>query len=228
MVQKPPSKPEERLATLEQRLKRVQQPHANSQQLDNIILSAAEETAKRRKRANQQLRECSIQPAGFASLVLGSVVTTALTLMLMADWIMPDGVTPDRVTPDRVTPDGVTLAAPEVGFRASQPSDQQITLSEVSRPADPKYLPDQILLELSLPSVPDLVRSMEFVAEADRSEATIQLISALADIEYLIEIGHLNDARERYDRLRERCYSCQLPRSLEALAVSSHSSRSSG
>lgn len=95
-----------------------------------------------------------------------------------------------------------------------------ITNSNKLSAATQAYSPDQVLLELSLPSVTDIIRSTEFMREDQRSAATMELISALADINNLLDQGELDLARTRYLELRERCYVCQLPNSLEAFALS--------
>ena len=191
-----------------------------SVQSDQTVLDAAQAHASRQTKVRKTFAEWLLAPVGVASNALASIAVTATVFFAMAQAILlpqPSFELEDQ----EVMPEAVQQQMANVS-----PTRTEKTKSE--RPKFEVYQPDQVLLEISLPNVADLIRSMEFVAEAERADATIELIMALADIEILIGAGQLNQARDRYLDLRERCYACQLPVSLEALALSELNARGRG
>ncbi len=72
--------------------------------------------------------------------------------------------------------------------------------------------------DIEFPTVESILDSMELVSE-DRHFASNELSNALAEINLLIRGGEINNARKRYDRLRQSCHVCRLPTTLEALAT---------
>ena len=174
---------------------------------DREILNQAEAHCRQQQSRRSALLAWLFAPAGVASNAFASVAVTAMVFLVMAQAVVPvDMPQLNEVESDE-------LQAVVIKNR----SMPRIVTS--SRPEFESYSPDQVLLEISLPNVADLVKSMEFVAEAERAEATIELIAALADIESSIGVGELGAARQRYVELRERCYACNLPTTLEALAL---------
>lgn len=81
------------------------------------------------------------------------------------------------------------------------------------------YSADEILQEFSLPSPTALARRMNLDTSADRWAIVSSLSSALADISAMIGVGEFEQARQRYQRLRQSCANCQLPNSLEELTL---------
>ena len=74
-------------------------------------------------------------------------------------------------------------------------------------------------MSLELPSAEALLDGMEFVAASERLAAQTELVRALGDIHVLLKGGELDNARERYERLKHACGVCMLPDSLEALVL---------
>lgn len=85
---------------------------------------------------------------------------------------------------------------------------------------------NQILAGLELPTAQALLEGKEFSFADERSLLESSLSGALADINQMLRSGALNDARDRYDRLRRSCSVCDLPSSLEALALANDNSTS--
>ncbi len=189
-------------------------PEQPSTRLDEHVKKAARIELERAEKSESWLTWL-LTPASFAGNVTASVMVTMLVFLGMAKMVAVS-------EPDVILSEPVLLASSpqENTLTALAPLSSNSTAgSSMERPAYEVYTPDQVLLEISLPSVPDLIRSMEFVADSDRTTATIELISALAEINSMIRIGELEFARSRYNELRQRCYACQLPNSLEALAL---------
>ncbi len=189
-------------------------PDQPSPRLDESVKKAARLELERADKSESWLAWL-LAPASFAGNVAASVMVTMLVFFGMAKMVAVS-------EPEVILSEPVLLASSPQENTLSTPaplSSSSMALSSMKRPAYEIYTPDQVLLEISLPSVPDLIRSMEFVADSDRTTATIELISALAEINSMIRIGELEFARSRYNELRQRCYACQLPNSLEALAL---------
>ncbi len=99
--------------------------------------------------------------------------------------------------------------------------------SSISKPLAPIQEPvrsfgnnDSILITMPLPSVEQIIDDMNFEIAADRSLVKNALAVAMVDINQMIQQGNLNDASRRYERLRQSCRICELPDSLEVLALS--------
>lgn len=84
------------------------------------------------------------------------------------------------------------------------------------------YSADEILQEFSLPSPTELAQRMNFGSSTDQWAMVSTLSTAMADIAAMIGVGEFEQARDRYQRLRQSCLSCQLPDSLEKLALVRH------
>ena len=109
-------------------------------------------------------------------------------------------------------------------------ADNKVQFSKPAVPEQAPLLPidnrDSILATMPLPSVAQMVGEMQFDMATDRLLAKESLVLAMADIEQLIREQNFIDARQRYQRLRRSCHVCELPDSLETLALSQKESPS--
>lgn len=188
-----------------------------SKQVDDAILAYARKESERAPVT--PLFKWLLTPLNFTGNALASLTVTAFVFLAMAKLLAVPELDIGANTAERLAKS--EAASPETALNRAR-------RMAIARPQVKGYADDGLLLELSLPTVPDLIRSMEFMADDQRDEATVQLISALADINKSIELGKVQDARWRYEELRQRCYACQLPNTLEALALAKLNSPGNG
>jgi len=184
----------------------------NSQELDTKILTAA------RLKVNKNMSFTAFGSFSAASL---SIVFTAALLLILSQIIDVREAPIKLLTKESVkSENGVTIES------IANISFDEI---EIERPVKPTQhqqpviqIDNTIYSEFEFPSVESILDSMELLAE-DRHLASNKLSKALTDINLLIRGGEINNARERYDRLRKSCHVCRLPTTLEALAIANTS-----
>jgi len=190
--------------------------NSNSQELDEkILLAAQKHTANiKLKSAPSNFRKNIFTPS-FAAAVFSVMFTVFLFLglgkMLSVDHIdIPAPLASDSQELDvGETSNPLILSTPDIS-RPEKPSVEPTALARNR---------DSILQELPLPSVDKLLGDMDFDIDADRSLVKDTLSIAMHDIGKFIQVGELDDARQRYQRLRQSCSMCTLPESLESLAL---------
>lgn len=200
------------------------QSKANSPALDAEILSHAKAQAQRTRLGFAQ-RLCSLFPLSVGAAALMSMVVTASVFLVMSRMV---AVPQPELAELQLTPQSIVRPAPVNIARSANSLPAGSLLSHALRPQVINYSADQILQEVQLPSVTALVAKMEFSQAADRWVASSSLSVAFADIASLVGIGRYDDARKRYADLRASCKVCQLPNSLEALALGNAGTPSSG
>ena len=106
--------------------------------------------------------------------------------------------------------------------RINKPQAYQFTQAPV------QVLRDKALLESielnGLPSTSELMSSLDISLNIDRNNAQQSIDLAMSDIRSMIDIGELNNARERYVQLKsiqlkQHCPPCRLPETLDAFYI---------
>jgi len=120
-----------------------------------------------------------------------------------------------------------TIIAESLSSTKSDVSKKSISqINELARPTRVKQpsiintesTRNKILSQLELPSIDILISTMSFEFSQDRINAVESITLAMQDINQMIGTGDFNNARERYERLRQSCDYCQLPDSLDEFA----------
>jgi len=190
----------------------------NSSELDATILRAAK--ANVRNADTNRFSSLSIfgliSPSVFTA-VAASLVLTVGVFIMMSQVIITDKEL--KVVKDSPMP-------VELEFSPNKVTDKVDPARALNRPRTVAQTPtssmqarDQILADMSLPDVRQVISTMEFSLDADRALAQQSLQLAMNDIRSMIGQGRLNNARQRYERLRESCEVCTLPNTLEALVL---------
>ena len=199
----------------------------NSAELDATILAAS--------LANAPVAR-NVTSSWHAVFPLNSVATAAVSITICMGVLlaMSQIISSDRNTePYALTPNVSSELIIEVApNHYPEPPILDGTLDGTGSIVKPRLPPefggrttqDQILAGIELPSAQALLEGKEFSFADERSLTESSLSGALADINQMLRSGALNEARDRYDRLRRSCSVCDLPTSLEALALATNNS----
>ena len=183
-------------------------PNANPE-LDRTILVAAEQYAQ----TQQAKRSILTRNAWVPAMSLALVMTVGL-LVGMSAWVSP--IAPKAPLTGQTLPINVTTPA-------QTQSDDKVDRSMVTVSEPPQLShtaqSDDVLTSYPLPDTETVLAAMQFDVESQRVVASEQVQLALHDLNQLIQRGALHDARQRYQRLRETCLSCELPSTLELLVL---------
>ena len=183
-------------------------PNANPE-LDRTILVAAEQYAQ----TQQAKRSILTRNAWVPAMSLALVMTVGL-LVGMSAWVSP--IAPKAPLTGQTLPINVTTPA-------QTQSDDKVDRSMVTVSEPPQLShtaqSDDVLTSYPLPDTETVLAAMQFDVESQRVVASEQVHLALHDMNQLIQRGALHDARQRYQRLRETCLSCELPSTLELLVL---------
>lgn len=188
----------------------------SSSQLDKIILTAAHQN-KPIKKSFSLFNGFHFQPLSFASSV---VLSIAFTIFIFAGMGQLISIEHPSLANEELTPNNQTLAVTE---KKSTSVESATLKPEIisQAPMTPKAR-DQLLVEMALPDTKYLLNRMEFSFIEERDQAETSITAALGDIQLMIADGELNDARQRYERLRRSCETCSLPVTLEALVLNAN------
>ncbi len=181
-----------------------------SAEMDKAVLSAAHKQANRNKRQNVMiwLPDLSI----FSSAAVAVILTMGIFLTLGK-----------AISPEESTFVGTVSMVPNTLMDESLVPELREQIVRPSYPALPPMSAQQrdaVLMSVTLPDTQDLLEQMELSLNRERLQLAGEIRTALFEINALLESGDLNNARRRYDRLRRVCTVCQLPESLDALALS--------
>lgn len=183
-------------------------PNANPE-LDRTILVAAEQYAQ----TQQAKRSILTRNAWVPAMSLALVMTVGL-LVGMSAWVSP--IAPKAPLTGQTLPINVTTPA-----RTQSDDKVDRSMVTVSEPPQRSHTAqsDDVLTSYPLPDTETVLAAMQFDVESQRVVASEQVHLALHDMNQLIQRGALHDARQRYQRLRETCLSCELPSTLELLVL---------
>ena len=183
-------------------------PNANPE-LDRTILVAAEQYAQ----TQQAKRSILTRNAWVPAMSLALVMTVGL-LVGMSAWVSP--IAPKAPLTGQTLPINVTTPA-----RTQSDDKVDRSMVTVSEPPQLSHTAqsDDVLTSYPLPDTETVLAAMQFDVESQRVVASEQVQLALHDLNQLIQRGALHDARQRYQRLRETCLSCELPSTLELLVL---------
>jgi len=191
-------------------------------ELDGKLLNAAKQYVPGKKASYLSIlfERFSFRSFGFINAMALSVMLTLGLLFVLGQLTQLD--------------DSLILASGEIpqGEKVVEKERGQLTktviLDSAERPVS-MNVRDQILLDMKLPDAQILVNEMQFSLADEKQIASVAISNALFDIRLMINDGELNNARQRYERLRKNCVVCVLPNSLEAVVLnfSPDSNRSS-
>ena len=190
----------------------------NSAELDAAILAASIERAPRTNRTISNWLHLfpinSLASAALSITICGGVLLGMSQVISLQPKPVPDILTPPLAS-------SLTIELGPGGSTTSDAIDRSSVLIKPELPPqfEGRTKQDQLLANLELPSVQTLLEGKEFSFADERSRTEESLRDALADINHMLRNGDLNDARDRYDKLRRSCSVCNLPSSLEALAL---------
>jgi hypothetical protein len=189
-----------------------QDTHANaSSELDRTILAAAEQYTNSQQAKHSFLRRNAWVPA----MSLALMMTVGL-LIGMSVWVSPTApkqTLVEQTIPLDVNTDTHTRPAKDLDRSAVAVSDPPIHRQTMQS--------DDVLTSYPLPDTATVLAAMQFDLQSQRQAASEQVQLALHEMSQLIQRGALHDARQRYQRLRETCLSCELPSTLELLLLAS-------
>ena len=196
----------------------------NSPELDSSILGAAKQQAEQYQQSEKRTSSKNNSTNWFVSLLQGSyaqaaVLSVALTLAVffgLGQMLKPDSDDLFAHTNGQKDHTEITFVVP-----------QKSSVLTHQTPLIPDALPEplitdareQILAQMNTLNVGELLDSMNFDQQKDRQFAESLVILAMTDIQFMLKNGKLNNARQRYVELKERCDVCRLPNTLDALAL---------
>lgn len=195
-----------------------QQP--NSAELDDKIMTAAVKYAPIKKRLIDFLRIENQQFNVISSVGLSILLTVALFFSL--SFILSK----DEISQDQ------SYIVDRTDFEFQVEANDHETSIVTSSPIEFIERPisadarDQLLAGMQPLDIKAILDSMEFTHTNDRELAEMAVTQAMNDIRFMVMEGELNNARDRYDRLRRSCSTCTLPETLEALVFNQTSSSS--
>ena len=208
----------------------------NSTELDHKILGAAkyniERSAHRHEEASESISHTSLIASWFArffqrGLIQSAVLSVTLTLTLffvLGQILKTDQESSYAKNPLRSNENNtgllldiqLTKQEKNVSDNKGTPIiEAQTTLPE-PEVLDPR---DQILAQMTVPDIQALLNDMNFNQQSDRQFAQSLISLAMNDIQFMLEVGNLDNARQRYAQLKKSCDVCTLPNTLEDLAL---------
>lgn len=208
-------------------LKRLLEQDASSQdnpELDATILAAAREQAD--QYARRQAHRTRFASLRFVPAIGLAVVMTLGLLLAMGQWLSVEPIAPVVKRSSQVLPIDLEARQNAPVENAQEP---RIALPQLTRvlppPINTQLKRDRVLTIYPLPDSRAVVASMTFELEQQRVAASENIQLALNDINLMLKQGQLNDARQRYDALRNQCPYCVLPDSLELLVLNHQANR---
>lgn len=195
----------------------------NSADLDKRILREAQLSAKpengRASNWQSLFGLAALQPAFFAvAITVGMFIAMSYIVsgpqqhsqMAVAERDLPIDIKPEESYPQH---QGGVISKPQL-------------MDVAQRPALSKAQRDQILIDIQLPEHAEILAHLGFasgVGQSPQAQAQVDaqqsLAQAMTDIRAMLRSGELDDARIRYAQLKESCFECRLPSTLEALVL---------
>jgi len=214
----------------------------NSEQLDKQIIGAARRRAsdvKLRAKTNNRVVELLRQ---FSSNNAVATVAVSLTVTFVVFSVMsqmaflyqaPDqnSVVGTKDTSqdqrrDNSADIAISIEQTQQASKAAASSDAIPRIAQAPMVNTSRLSKNEILADLVLPTAETLLQGAEFSKDGERALASASVTTALTDINNYIRQGKLENARDRYDRLRRSCMACSLPSTLDALALGSRTQQS--
>ncbi|GHA03712.1 hypothetical protein GCM10008090_11110 [Arenicella chitinivorans] len=189
-----------------------QDTHPNaSPELDRTILAAAEQYTHK-----QQIKRSFLSRNAWVPAMSLALVMTVGLLVGMSAWVAPTA--PEAPLTGQTLP--INVSTPT---QTQSSDDVDRTVATLSEPPllNHSAQSDDVLTSYPLPDTETVLAAMQFDLQSQREAASEQVQLALHDMSQFIQRGALHDARQRYQRLRETCLSCELPSTLELLLLAS-------
>lgn len=203
---------------------------STSKEFDQSILQASrdhlEQQAESKPGSRVSLSTLLLPLSAIRSAIIAVCLTIAIFVGMgqMLTFKSADLMTSKAIGNDvQITPQDVDNT--DADQRIDKPK-RQIAAQAPSQIQRDKDLLNSIQ-DSGLPQTSELLANMEFSLDNDRSYAQASIDLAMSDIRSMIDIGELNNARERYVQLKrvqlkEHCPPCDLPESLDAFYISSN------
>ncbi|MFQ3243698.1 MAG: hypothetical protein ACI9SP_000323 [Arenicella sp.] len=201
----------------------------NSTELDDAILKSAHEAAQQRvgsgRKANRLL---ALLPLAFLRTASLAIVFTVGVFLAMGQLVsvnkntleLNNTAVRNGTATDNPSATMNTTVSEQTIITSSQ--DSPLNTANVALKPMPSGLSrDQILLNFELNDTAELLATLSFEfsqSGLDRNRAEL----AIVDINSLIQVGELDNARKRYGEFITRCVACRLPRTLEDLVLAAH------
>lgn len=196
----------------------------NSSKLDELILKSAHDSAQQTK-ANTKSNFRSINLLGLLPMSFLRSATLAVILTLGVFLAMGQVLNVDEATigkSKRLVNNAETVIDNVVSQETlNEPRQSTITKPEhlVLEPAPSGLSRDQILMSFELSDTEELLAESTFEFTQNSAFTQNKVVLAIADINSLIQVGELDNARQRYSELITECNGCGLPKTLEALVL---------
>ena len=191
----------------------------NSTELDQLILKSAHESAqKNRANGEPKKRNMSLLRLVLVSFLRSAtlaIVFTSGVFLAMGQLLNVDDTftanNPSKANADKP----VFIERLEPSIQAPIVRHKNLALE----PAPSGLSRDQILMNFELSDTEELLAqlSFNFSQNPEFDQGNIEV--AMLDINSMIQIGELDDARQRYSDFKVECGDCNLPDSLEALVL---------
>jgi len=196
----------------------------NSAELDDAILTSAHQAVQQRVKPDRHAsRVFDLLPIAFLRTASLAIVFTVSVFLAMGQLVSVDH---EAIELNKIatlsSPNATmnTVAAEQTTIASSQ--DRPLSRSNIALKPLPSGLSrDQILLNFELSDSEELLATLSFEfnqSSLDRNKAEL----AMVDINSLIQVGELDNARKRYGDFINRCIACGLPETLEDLVLAAH------
>lgn len=202
----------------------------NSTELDDAILKSAHQAAQQRVESGRKAnRLFALLPLAFLRTASLAIVFTVGVFLAMGQLVSVDQNTLELNNHTAVL-NGADTNNPSATMNATVSEQTIITSSQDSplstanvalKPIPSSLSRDQILLNFELNDTVELLATLSFEfsqSGLDRNRAEL----AIVDIDSLIQVGELDNARKRYGEFITRCVACGLPKTLEDLVLAAH------
>lgn len=196
----------------------------NSAELDDAILTSAHQAVQQRVNRDRHVgRLFDLLPIAFLRTASLAIVLTIAVFLGMGQLVSVDQKTikgnniAKPSNPSAIINTVTTEQTIATGTPRSPSSSTNVTL----KPLPSGLSRDQILLNFELSDAEELLATLSFEfnqSSLDRNRAEL----AMVDINSLIHIGELDNARKRYGDFINRCVACGLPETLEDLVLAAH------
>jgi hypothetical protein len=202
----------------------------HSVELDDVILKSAHQAAQQH-RANsgrQANRLFDLLPLAFLRTASLAIVLTVGVFLAMGQLVSVDqnaavvdnSAVLNKAAPRNPSATMNTDVTEQITIASSQ--GRPLSTSNIALKPLPSGLSrDQILLNFELSDTEKLLATLSFEfnqSSLDRNKAEL----AMVDINSLIQVGELDNARKRYGDFINRCIACGLPETLEDLVLAAH------
>ena len=188
--------------------------HNPSSETDEAILQRAKTESKR--------TDSPVETSWLNStaMAFSALTITIITLFTLGQLTSPTEVEQEYV--NRAITDNIEQATTHVD---PNPTENIALTQGVQKPSVSLDFGAHAGSDFELPSTQQVLQKIPLFANQDRVQTARLISNALIEINQMLVAGDLKTARQRYQRLRQRCDSCELPSTLEALALSTNSGK---